>query len=98
MPESYEPIILKKRARKLRKETGNNNIVAPAELEKHSIKRTITVTLTRPIRMMIHESIVLFSCLYLCLVYAVFFLYFQVYPVIFRGIFSTSPNIVGNRL
>ena len=86
MPESYEPIILKQRAKKLRKESGNNNIVAPAELEKNSIKRTITVTLTRPIRMMIHESIVLFSCLYLCLVYAIFFLYFQVYPFIFRGI------------
>ncbi|EEP77972.1 conserved hypothetical protein [Uncinocarpus reesii 1704] len=95
MPETYAPILLKKRAKKLRKETGNNNIVAPFDLEKRDLKVTLTVTLTRPIRMIIHESIVLFSCLYLALVYAIFFLYFQAYPVIFQGIYHMSSGKSG---
>ncbi|KAL1953525.1 hypothetical protein VTO42DRAFT_2623 [Malbranchea cinnamomea] len=94
-PETYEPVLLQKRARKLRKESGNNSIVAPVELEKRSIQEIITVTLTRPIRMIIQESIVLNSCLYLSLVYAIFFLYFQTYPAIFKDIYGMSDGVAG---
>ena len=55
-PESYGPIILKKRAQRLRKETGNENIKAPIELEIKDIRHTITVVLTRPIRMICTEG------------------------------------------
>lgn len=85
MPETYAPVLLQKRARVIRKETGNTKVVAPIELEKRGIKAIVTVTLTRPFWMIIHEFIVLFTCLYLALIYAIFFLYFQAYPVIFQG-------------
>ncbi|KAM5503923.1 hypothetical protein McanMca71_003909 [Microsporum canis] len=84
-----------RRARKLRKETGNDKIVAALDLEKKGIKETMTVTLTRPIRMIIHESIVLFTCLYLALVYAIFFMYFQTYPLIFQNTYHMSPGVAG---
>lgn len=35
--------------------------------------------------MAIQESIVHFTCLYLALAYAIFYLYFQAYPIIFEG-------------
>ncbi|PGG97474.1 hypothetical protein AJ79_09194 [Helicocarpus griseus UAMH5409] len=95
MPETYAPVLLQRRARKLRKETGNNGIVAPFDIQKKGIKVTLTVTLTRPIRMMIHESIVLFTCLYLAIVYAIFFLYFQAYPIIFRDIYGMNTGVSG---
>ncbi|KAM5483306.1 hypothetical protein MaudMau93_006408 [Microsporum audouinii] len=94
-PETYAPILLQRRARKLRKETGNDKIVAALDLEKKGIKETMTVTLTRPIRMIIHESIVLFTCLYLALVYAIFFMYFQTYPLIFQNTYHMSPGVAG---
>ena len=46
----------KKRAQRLRKETGNENIKAPIELEIKDIRHTITVVLTRPIRMICTEG------------------------------------------
>lgn len=64
-PETYAPVILKHRARKLRKETGDMSIVAPIELEKTDIGHIITVVLTRPFRMVVFEPLVLFTCLYL---------------------------------
>lgn len=70
-PETYAPVILKRRAKRLRKETGNPNIVAPSELGSQSIKDLVTVVLTRPVRMFLFESIVLCSCLYLSFVYAI---------------------------
>jgi MFS family permease len=72
LPETYAPVLLKKRARKLRKETGNPQIFAPSELEKRGIYELLSVTLARPFQMVIFEPIVTFTCLYLSLVIAMY--------------------------
>lgn len=72
MPETHGPTILRRRARRIRKATGNQRIFAPIQLEKKGIRQMITVILMRPFRMLIFESIVLFTCLYLALAYAIF--------------------------
>ncbi|PGH37043.1 hypothetical protein GX50_00026 [[Emmonsia] crescens] len=95
MPETYAPVLLQRRAQALRKSTGNRNIVAPFDIQKQGIRVILTVTLTRPIRMMFHESIVLFTCLYLSIVYSIFFLYFQAYPIIFQGIYDMNTGVSG---
>lgn len=95
VPETYAPILLKRKAKKLRKETGDENIVAPFDLEKRGLKAILTVTLARPIRMLVNEWIVLFTCLYLGLVYAIFCLFFQAYPAIFQGIYKMPPKKAG---
>lgn len=64
-PETYGPVILKKRAQRLRKETGDESIIAPIELEKTDLRHIVTTVLTRPIRMILFEPLVLFTCLYL---------------------------------
>ena len=72
LPETFGPTLLKRRAQRLRKECGNPHIYAPIELEKKGARQLITVTLMRPLNMMFFEAIVLFTCLYLSLAYAVF--------------------------
>ena len=72
LSETYGPTILKHRAQKMRKETGNPNIFASIELEKKGVRQMMTVTLTRPLRMIAFEAIVLFTCAYLSLAYAIF--------------------------
>lgn len=85
LPETYAPVILKRRAQQLRKTTGDSNIYAPIELEKKGLKQLLTVTLTRPIRMFFFEAIVLFTCIYLSVAYAIFYMFFEAYPIIFQG-------------
>ena len=65
LPETYGPVILKHRAQKMRKETGDESIIAPIELEKTDFNHIVTVILTRPLRMLCFEPLVLFTCLYL---------------------------------
>lgn len=72
LPETYGPAILRHRAKRIRKETGNSQIFAPNELEKKGARQMITVILFRPLRMFLFEPIVLFSCLYLSYAYAIF--------------------------
>jgi multidrug resistance protein len=73
MPETYGPVILKSKAKKMRKETGNPNIIAPSDLEKQDLRQLVVVVLTRPIRMFLFEAIVLCTCLYLSLAYGIFY-------------------------
>lgn len=78
------PIILKSRARKMRKETGDANIFAPIELEKKGMKQLLVVVLTRPVRMFLFEAIVLSSCLYLSFAYGIFYSqYTHLSPIVF---------------
>ncbi|EMC92190.1 hypothetical protein BAUCODRAFT_77741 [Baudoinia panamericana UAMH 10762] len=95
MPETYGPVILKRKAQRMRKATGDETIVAPVELEKVDVRELIVVILTRPIRMFLFEAIVFCSCLYLAVAYGIFFMYFQAYPIIFEGIYGFSAGEEG---
>lgn len=77
MPESYLPVLLSRRAKKMRKETGNPNIIAVTDLQKKSIRYILTVVMTRPYRMLFQEAIVACVTVYATLTYAIFYLYFQ---------------------
>lgn len=72
LPETYGPIVLKAKAKKMRKE-GNKSAYAPTELEERDLHQLLVVVLTRPVRMFLFEGIVLCSCLYTALVYAIFY-------------------------
>ncbi|EMD94743.1 hypothetical protein COCC4DRAFT_74924 [Bipolaris maydis ATCC 48331] len=93
--ETYGPTILKRRAQRLRKETGDESIVAPLELEKTDLNHLVTVILTRPIRMVIFEPLVLFTCLYLSYAYSIFYIFMQSYPIIFTGTYGFNAGEMG---
>lgn len=71
MPETYGPVVLQKKAQRLRKQ--GNDILAPIELERRDFYQLAVVVLTRPVRMFFFEALVLFSCLYTALIYAIFY-------------------------
>ena len=86
MPETYGPILLVQKARALRKRLPVSEqpfIVAPLEANPLSVGAIITRVLTRPVRMFFTEQLVLFTCLYTALIYAIFYLFFEAYPIIF---------------
>lgn len=91
LPETYAPVILQHRAAQIRKTTNQKNTFAPLELEPKGWRSFLTVVLARPMRMFFTEAIVLFTCLYLALIYAVYFMFFQSYPIIFQGAQSYRP-------
>ncbi|KAK6066622.1 Polyamine transporter 3 [Seiridium cupressi] len=95
VPETYGPKLLTSRARKLRKSTGNPNIYSAAELESRNMGTVIARVLTRPIRMLISELIVTSTCMYLALCYAIFYMSFQAFPLIFQQFYGLSPGVTG---
>ncbi|KAL0940345.1 Polyamine transporter 3 [Colletotrichum truncatum] len=97
LPETYAPILLTRRARKIRKSDPSlaSTVVAPRELESTDFKQLATVVLTRPVRMLLFEPIVSCSCAYLALVYTIFYMSFQAFPIIFQKLYGLSPGVAG---
>ena len=84
LAESFGPVLLARRARATRA-SGSGEVFADIELEAKGVKHMFTVTIARPI-LMFAEPIVACACLYLALEYAVFYLFFEAYPIVFQGI------------
>ncbi|KAF8862983.1 MFS general substrate transporter [Acephala macrosclerotiorum] len=95
LPETYGPAILKSRARRMRKPNPRLQVTVQHELERPTFEKVATVILMRPLRMLVAEPVVLFSCLYLALATAIFFLFFEAYPLIFEGIYGMEAGVAG---
>ena len=98
LPETYAPVLLSKQAAKLRKETGNENIIAQSDLQKKSFNYIMTVVMARPFQMLFRELIVSMTCLYLALCYGIFYIDFQSFSTIYLGpdsVYKFSPGVAG---
>ncbi|EKG12018.1 Major facilitator superfamily [Macrophomina phaseolina MS6] len=91
LPETYTPVLLARRARRMRAHNQRANVFAPSELEPRSLQETITVVLIRPIRLF-SEPIILFTCLFLALLFAIYYLFFEAYPLIFKGVYGLDSG------
>ncbi|KAK1836071.1 major facilitator superfamily domain-containing protein [Podospora conica] len=95
LPETFGPVLLVRRARALRQANPAARIIAPHEMEKRTLRELTTVVLARPIRMILFEPIVNTSCAYLALCYAIFYMSFEAYPLIFQDFYGLSPGQCG---
>lgn len=50
LPETYHPVLLKQKARRLRKDTGDERYWHPHEAEKISVDNILTKYISRPVR------------------------------------------------
>lgn len=69
IPETFAPVLLRRRAERLRKETGDENIKTEQELFKASLLEILIETLIRPFSMLATEPILLLLSLYIALIY-----------------------------
>lgn len=68
IPETYSPVILKRRAIRLRKEIGDRNIITEQEKHKLTIRDIIRTSLIRPITMIMTEPVLDLMCMYIVLI------------------------------
>jgi MFS family permease len=90
--ETYGPVILLHRARKLRRAHPERGYIAPLELETGNWQDIATRVLTRPVRMFFTEKMVTCVCIYCALIYAIFYLYFEAYALIFQAQYALAPG------
>lgn len=85
IPETYEPVLLRRKAILLRKETGNQRWQAPIERLDRSITRTVATSIYRPFLLLTREPMCLNLCLFSALLLGVLYLFFGAFPIVFEA-------------
>lgn len=99
MPELYGPVLLQRKARRLRKETGDNRYWHPHESSTMNFSNIFTKHLSRPLLMLTTEPIVTCIAIYASFVYGLLYLELEVFPIVYRQqrqwglVVSTLPFI-----
>lgn len=82
LPETYAPVLLRRQGKKVRLSSGVSD---QNEKPSQQTMQKFAMVFTRPFAMFVQEPIVLFTALYMALVYSLLYLFFQAYPVVFQG-------------
>ena len=78
-----DPILLRRKARELRKTTGDTRWKAPMELTERSVVRMISRSLMQPFLLLIFEPMCLNLCLFSAILLGILYLFFGAFPLVF---------------
>lgn len=84
LPETYAPVLLQQKAKKIRFATKNWAVRAKFDESPINFKNIVTRYLGRPFIMFALEPILLLITLYISFIYGIIYLLFEAYPVSFR--------------
>ncbi|KAL1968655.1 hypothetical protein VTN77DRAFT_1481 [Rasamsonia byssochlamydoides] len=87
LQETYAPILLKRKAEKLRKETGDSSWHTEFETPERSIFSVLRTSLVRPFRLLFTQPIIQVLALYMAYMYGLMYLMLASFPTLW-----SSPN------
>lgn len=95
LPESYPPVILKKRRDHLAKQTGNKDLHVAHNRTEQTLMRSIAIAIARPTRMLATQPIVQLIALYIAYLFGLFYLIISTFPTVFSDVYHESLGISG---
>ncbi|KAH4821012.1 hypothetical protein HBH61_019600 [Parastagonospora nodorum] len=95
MEETYPPVVLINKAAELRRRTKNWGIHAKQEEIEVDFKELIVRNISRPMRILFTEPIVLLITLYMSFIYGLLYLFLTAYALVFQGVYGWSPGVAG---
>ncbi|KAI0334806.1 MFS general substrate transporter [Cubamyces sp. BRFM 1775] len=95
VPETYVPVILKHKARKLRKSSGDEKYYAPLERQEHSLFRMVLFSIYTPFQLLIFDRMALALDVWSALLLGILYLAFQAFPIIFEEVHGFNVQCTG---
>lgn len=97
LPETSVPTILHLRAARLRAVTGNNTLKASSEInhDQYSVASIVHGALITPWKVNALDPAILFTTVYTALVYAIFYSFFEVFPLVYQDIYHMRISDMG---
>jgi DHA1 family multidrug resistance protein-like MFS transporter len=99
LPETSSATILYYRARRLRRITGNDQYRSQSEIDQAKKQMTMNDILynaiIKPVEINVLDPSVLFSTVYTSLVYAIFYSFFESFPLVFSGVYDFKFTVSG---
>ncbi|TBU61135.1 MFS general substrate transporter [Dichomitus squalens] len=92
-PETYRPILLTRKAKRLRKETGDVRYQAPLELvQSPKLSGRLHDTLAKPFIMFLLEPMLIATTMYLAFLGGCLYMLLEAYPVVFQEGYHFSSS------
>ncbi|ROW13527.1 hypothetical protein VPNG_04474 [Cytospora leucostoma] len=88
VPETYHPVVLRNKARKMRRETGDDRWKAPIEKSTKSLVHTLGYSLLRPFQILLFEPMALILNLYSAILLGILYLFFSAFSLVFEGVWG----------
>ncbi|KAH7384002.1 major facilitator superfamily domain-containing protein [Pyrenochaeta sp. MPI-SDFR-AT-0127] len=95
MEETYPPVVLINKASELRRRTKNWGIHAKQEEIEVDFKELIVRNVSRPMRILFTEPIVLLITIYMSFIYGLLYLFLTAYPLVFEGVYGWNGGVAG---
>ncbi len=83
VPETYEPVLLRRKAIRLRAATGDTRLQAPIERLQRSVAGTVLWSCIRPFQLLFSEPMCFSLCLLTSLLLGILYLFFGAFPLVF---------------
>ncbi|KAK9242486.1 major facilitator superfamily domain-containing protein [Lipomyces tetrasporus] len=86
VPETFAPVLLTRKARRIRQETGNEMIRSPAEEQNanRTLRQALIFSIKRPFDLIIYEPMVLTMCIYSAVILGILYLSFEAFPLVYK--------------
>lgn len=95
VPETYMPVLLRRKARMKRNETGDDRYKAPIEILDRSIFWTIVRSLYRPFILLTVEFMCMNLCLFSSILLGILYLFFGAFDLVFSDVYGFKLWQVG---
>ncbi|KAK0563185.1 hypothetical protein OC844_002328 [Tilletia horrida] len=84
LPETYAPVLLRKRCARLEAATGKKYVALVDKGKNTDFSHILRVSLIRPWQLIIYEPIVIMLSIYIAIVYGVLYSFFGAFPIVFQ--------------
>ncbi|KAF7518109.1 hypothetical protein G7054_g13575 [Neopestalotiopsis clavispora] len=97
LPETSTPTLLRQRASRLRKITGDARFLSQSEIDQRNLdKRAVLVdALIKPLEITIKDPAILFVQVYSAIIYGIYYSFFEVFPLVYPVYYGMGPGQIG---
>ena len=97
LPETSTPNILLRRARRLRKLTGNPLLQSQSEIDQKHMKPTTVLVnaIIKPLEITIKDPAIAFVNVYTAIIYGIYYSFFEVFPLVYPVYYGFSLGLIG---
>ncbi|ORX56900.1 MFS general substrate transporter [Hesseltinella vesiculosa] len=95
MPETYAPVLLSRRAKRMRQTLNDDSYVTVEEEFPIPLSEVVYSNLIRPFQMLLTEPILLLMSCYIAIIYALLYGFFFAYPVVFSELHHMNDGQIG---
>lgn len=95
--ETYKPVLLLRKAKRLREETGDDRYCAPLERirQETSLPKAILLSASRPFGLLTRDPMMGVLCFYTGLTLAIIYMFFIAFPLVFGSLYSFTTMELG---